>query len=130
VPDFTAPEAFNDVFKNNSFDYVVHTAAPMPRRSGPDLQTDYLDPSIKGYGTGLNPHGKVFTDVSGPGTSLFWKPLSCMDLPRSTSPLRVLLAAQPLILYRLGSVVYLSIRIAGLGYACFHILPMLRWFAS
>lgn len=81
VPDFTAPGAFNDVFKNNSFDYVVHTAAPMPRRSGPDLQTDYLDPSIKGYGTGLNPHGKVFTDVSGPGTSLFWKPLSCMDLP-------------------------------------------------
>jgi hypothetical protein len=81
VPDFTVPGAFNDVFKNNSFDYVVHTAAPMPRRSGPDLQTDYLDPSIKGYGTGLNPHGKVFTDVSGPGTSLFWKPLSCMDLP-------------------------------------------------
>lgn len=54
VPDFAAPGVFDDVFKNDSFDYVVHTAAPMPRTSGRNLQADYLDPAIGGYGTHPN----------------------------------------------------------------------------
>ena len=49
VADYETPGTWDEVFKNNEIDYVVHTAAPLlddPRLS--DFETHFLKPSVKG----------------------------------------------------------------------------------
>jgi nucleoside-diphosphate-sugar epimerase len=43
VPDFTAPGSFDKVFKEGQFDFVLHTASPIPFASL-NLQKDIIDP--------------------------------------------------------------------------------------
>lgn len=50
VSDFTAPGAFDHVFKENAdLDYIIHCAAPMPGHAGqPDFVEHFEKPSILG----------------------------------------------------------------------------------
>lgn len=43
VPDFTAIGAFDKVFQEGQFDFVLHTASPIPF-AATDLQRDIIDP--------------------------------------------------------------------------------------
>ena len=47
VPDFTVPGAFDKVFESSHFDYVLHTASPIPFAAS-DLQKDIIDPGPLG----------------------------------------------------------------------------------
>ena len=47
VPDFTLVGAFDKVFEEGHFDYVLHTASPIPHLSQ-DLQRDIIDPGPMG----------------------------------------------------------------------------------
>ena len=40
VPDFTVPDAFDSILEANQFDYILHTASPIP------FETDYLQKDI------------------------------------------------------------------------------------
>lgn len=47
IPDFTAPGAFNECLRSNSFDAVMHVASPF-YYSATDITRELLDPSIIG----------------------------------------------------------------------------------
>lgn len=50
VSDYTEPGTWDATFKDNDFDYVIHSAAPLlddPRLS--DFEKDFLKPSVNGY---------------------------------------------------------------------------------
>ncbi|TKA66577.1 hypothetical protein B0A49_04407 [Cryomyces minteri] len=47
VPDFTVPGAFDHAFQGEPFDYILHTASPIPMVSD-DVVRDLIDPAIKG----------------------------------------------------------------------------------
>ena len=49
IADYTVPGTWDAAFKDNDFDFVVHTAAPLlddPRLS--DFEKDFLIPSVNG----------------------------------------------------------------------------------
>ncbi|KAI9750921.1 MAG: V-ATPase V1 sector subunit E [Chaenotheca gracillima] len=58
VPDFTAPGAFDHVFQNADFDYVLHVASPIPFETT-ELKRDLIDPAIIGTTTLLESAHKL-----------------------------------------------------------------------
>ncbi|OAP59346.1 hypothetical protein AYL99_06644 [Fonsecaea erecta] len=48
VPDMSAPGAFNKIFEQTQFDYIIHTAAPVPDGGGADFDRDFLGPGAQG----------------------------------------------------------------------------------
>jgi NADPH-dependent methylglyoxal reductase len=47
IPDMTDPSAFNNLFKNERFHYVLHIASPIVREPK-DIRKDVIDPGILG----------------------------------------------------------------------------------
>lgn len=47
IPDLLAPTAYDEVFKANKFDYVVHVASPIPNGS-PDHEEFLIKPAVQG----------------------------------------------------------------------------------
>jgi len=48
VEDYTHEGAFDDIFKKREYDYVVHTAAPVPGSAATDYDEDFLRPGVQG----------------------------------------------------------------------------------
>lgn len=48
VEDYTRKGAFDNVFQAREYDYVVHTAAPMPKATALDFDEDFLRPGVDG----------------------------------------------------------------------------------
>lgn len=48
IPDLSAAGAYDVVFKETQFDYIVHTASPVPDGSGKDFDQDFLVPAVQG----------------------------------------------------------------------------------
>lgn len=50
IPDMTRPDAWDEVLRNNDFDYIIHVAAPvLDQKDNVDFDRDFLEPSVKGY---------------------------------------------------------------------------------
>jgi len=49
ITDYATPGIWDDVFKTQSFDYIVHVAAPLlDNPANTDYDRDYLRPSVEG----------------------------------------------------------------------------------
>ncbi|KIX99879.1 uncharacterized protein Z520_04515 [Fonsecaea multimorphosa CBS 102226] len=48
VPDMSAPGAYDKVFEGTQFDFIIHTAAPVPDGGGTDFDRDFLGPGAQG----------------------------------------------------------------------------------
>jgi hypothetical protein len=49
VSDYSKPGTWDEAFKQNEFDYVVHVAAPLlDNPANVDFDKFFLDPSVKG----------------------------------------------------------------------------------
>jgi len=48
VVDYTQEGAFSDIFKKREYDYVVHTAAPVPGSTATRYDEDFLQPGVQG----------------------------------------------------------------------------------
>ncbi|KAH0838987.1 oxidoreductase [Fonsecaea pedrosoi] len=48
VSDISAPGAYDKVFERGHFDYIIHTAAPVPDGDGTDFDRDFLGPGAQG----------------------------------------------------------------------------------
>jgi nucleoside-diphosphate-sugar epimerase len=49
IKDYAAPGAWDEIFKNHDFDYIVHVASPMygdPKNT--DYDKDWLKPGVEG----------------------------------------------------------------------------------
>lgn len=50
VPDYAAPNAWDEVFQQKEYDYVVHVASPIfGNEKNTDYDRDWLRPSVDGY---------------------------------------------------------------------------------
>ncbi|KAJ9609188.1 hypothetical protein H2200_006960 [Cladophialophora chaetospira] len=48
VPDMSASGAYDKIFEGTQFDFVIHTAAPVPDGGGKDFDKDFLEPGVQG----------------------------------------------------------------------------------
>ncbi|OQU95501.1 hypothetical protein CLAIMM_01691 [Cladophialophora immunda] len=48
VPDMAAPGAYDKICEETQFDYIIHTAAPVPDGGGTDFDRDFLGPGAQG----------------------------------------------------------------------------------
>ncbi|ETI21033.1 hypothetical protein G647_07376 [Cladophialophora carrionii CBS 160.54] len=48
IPDLSAAGAYDEIFKETQFDYIIHTASPVPDGSGKDFDKDFLIPAVQG----------------------------------------------------------------------------------
>ncbi|KIW12206.1 hypothetical protein PV08_09482 [Exophiala spinifera] len=48
VPDLSAAGAYDQILKETRFDYIIHTASPVPDGSGKDFDEDFLRPAVQG----------------------------------------------------------------------------------
>jgi nucleoside-diphosphate-sugar epimerase len=49
IADYAEPGAWDKIFREHDFDFVVHVAAPVLDESLTDYDRDYLRPSVEGY---------------------------------------------------------------------------------
>jgi hypothetical protein len=48
VPNMSSPGAYDKILKETQFDYVIHTASPVPDGAGTDFDKDFLEPAVQG----------------------------------------------------------------------------------
>lgn len=48
VPDMAKAGAYDKIFEETQFDYIIHTASPVPDGSGSDFDKDFLGPAVQG----------------------------------------------------------------------------------
>ncbi|KAI7244519.1 hypothetical protein KC343_g649 [Hortaea werneckii] len=48
VEDYARKGAFDDIFQARGYDYVIHTAAPMPKATALNFDEDFLRPGVDG----------------------------------------------------------------------------------
>ncbi|KAK5214439.1 hypothetical protein LTS03_004102 [Exophiala xenobiotica] len=48
VPDMSKAGTYDKIFQETQFDYIIHTASPVPDGDGTDFDRDFLGPAVQG----------------------------------------------------------------------------------
>jgi nucleoside-diphosphate-sugar epimerase len=60
IKDYAEAGIWDDVFESNTFDYIIHVAAPLlDNPANTDFDRDFLRPSVEGYGEVFDDLGRI-----------------------------------------------------------------------